>query len=100
MPLTENRDPIGMQRMLENANAPYKGLDWEPADLLPESFLEAFEREYSAGIARKTVREGKVHRDFTTDGKLASTGSSSSMLCMEIWLESLKRSRLYAVTSD
>lgn len=69
MPLTENRDPIGMQRMLETANARYKGLDWEPEDLLPGSFVEAFEREYSTGIARKTVREEKVHRDFTPDGK-------------------------------
>lgn len=69
MPLTENRDPIGMQRMLENANARYKGLDWEPEDLLPANFVEAFEREHSAGISRKTVREGKVHRDFTPDGK-------------------------------
>jgi hypothetical protein len=69
MPLTGNRDPIGMQRMLETANARYKGLDWEPEDLLPSSFVEAFERECSTGIARKTVREDKIHRDFTPDGK-------------------------------
>jgi len=69
MPPTNNRDPNSMKRMLEAANARYKGLDWEPEDLLPQSFVSAFEEEYGTGIARKTVSEDKVHRDFTPDGK-------------------------------
>ena len=69
MPPTNNRDPNSMKRMLEAANAHYKGLDWEPEDLLPQSFVSAFEQEYGTGIARKTVSNDKVHRDFTPDGK-------------------------------
>ena len=69
MPPTDNRDPNSMRRMLEAANEPYKGLDWEPEDLLSSDFVNAFEQEHVSGIARKTVRQGKTHRDFTTDGK-------------------------------
>lgn len=69
MPSANNRDPNTMRRMLETANARYKALDWEPEDLLPESFVGDFEREYTTGVARKTVIEGKTHRDFTPDGK-------------------------------
>ena len=69
MPPTTNRDPNGMMRMLETANARYKGLDWEPEDLLPEGFVQAFEDEYGTGIARKTIKDDKIHRDFTSDGK-------------------------------
>ena len=69
MPKTNSRDPKAMKLMLENANAPYRGLDWEPEDLLAGSFIETFEREYITAVARKSVIGDKTHRDFTADGK-------------------------------
>ena len=69
MPPTKNRDPNTIKRMLEAANARYKGLDWEPEDLLPEDFIAEFEREHGTGVTRRTPIEGKIHRDFNADGK-------------------------------
>lgn len=64
-----NLDPGSVQRAFEHENAEYKGLDWEMEDLLPTSFIDAFIAEYPQAVARASEVNGKVHRDFTPDGK-------------------------------
>ncbi len=34
MPQTNNRDPDAIRSLIEKANAPYKGLDWELEDFI------------------------------------------------------------------
>lgn len=69
MPLASNLDPIAMRRAFEKENEPYKGLDWELEDLLPDSFIRCFLEEVPGATARSTSVNGKTHRDFTRDGK-------------------------------
>jgi len=69
MPISGNLDPKTLQKTFERRNSKYKGLDWELEDLLPQGFLEAFFSEYPGAIARKVSKEGKMHHDFTYDGK-------------------------------
>lgn len=69
MPLPGSLDPGELQRMFERENADYKGLDWEIEDLLPDHFVEAFLAEHPHAMRRSSLLNGKVHRDFTTDGK-------------------------------
>lgn len=69
MPLCTNLDPIGMQRIFERENGDYKGLDWELEDMLPEGFIDAFQAEYPGAVVRTITVRGKVHREFTSDGK-------------------------------
>jgi hypothetical protein len=38
MPLHTDRDPSSLQKRFEAENLPYRGIDWELEDLLPESF--------------------------------------------------------------
>lgn len=69
MPLTGNLDPGAMQKTFERENSPYKGLEWELEDLLPQEFVGAFVSEYPGAVARRTSINGKEHRDLTCDGK-------------------------------
>lgn len=69
MPLPGSLDPQDMQQTFERENAPYKGLDWELEDLLPEGFVDVFLADQSAAVGRSTPVEGKLHRDLTRDGK-------------------------------
>jgi hypothetical protein len=69
MPLTSNLDPISMNKIFEKENEPYKNLEWELEDLLPDPFLECFLEEVPNAVARSTTVNGKTHRDFTRDGK-------------------------------
>lgn len=69
MPSPGNLDPGSVQRAFERENAGYKGLDWEMEDLLPTAFVDAFVAEHPLAVARTSDNNGKVHRDFTTDGK-------------------------------
>jgi hypothetical protein len=69
MPLTSNRDPSAIKSLIDRENAPYKGLNWEAEDLLPEDFLHAFEQEFSGAVVRRTVVQGRTHYDLTVDGK-------------------------------
>jgi hypothetical protein len=69
MPETTNRDPSAMHALLEGANAPFRGLNWELEDLFPESFMKAFRESEPSAVARTTTAGGKTHRDLTRDGK-------------------------------
>lgn len=69
MPLPGNLDPETVRRAFERENAQYKGLNWELEDLLSEEFVKSFLSENSGAVARNASLGGKVHRDFTVDGK-------------------------------
>lgn len=69
MPLHTDRDPSSLQKRFEAENLPYKGIDWELEDLLPESFHQAFAESCPGAIAKVTTAGGKTHRDLTRDGK-------------------------------
>lgn len=69
MPLTNNRDPNALRSLVENANAPYRNLDWELEDLFPLSFLNAFDEEHVSAVKRTAVVGDRTHRDLTPDGK-------------------------------
>lgn len=69
MPLPGNLDVGSMQNTFERENNIYKGLDWELEDLLPEQFIEAFLSENTTALSHRKEVSGKVHRDFTPDGK-------------------------------
>ena len=58
-----------LQKRFEAENLPYKGIDWELEDLLPESFHQAFAESCPGAIAKVTTAGGKTHRDLTRDGK-------------------------------
>jgi len=69
MPLTGNLVPTTMQKTFERENANYKGLEWELEDLINQEFVEAFIAENHNSLKKITPVNGKVHRDFTPDGK-------------------------------
>jgi hypothetical protein len=69
MPLTNNCDPNAIRSLVENANAPYRSLDWELEDLFPLSFVKAFDAEHVSAVARTAVMGDRTHRDLTPDGK-------------------------------
>lgn len=70
MPSVLNRDPGALQKIFDEENNKYKGLDWELEDLLPESLIMAFLDEFPTAIARSpnTVHD-RIHRDWTPHGK-------------------------------
>lgn len=69
MPLTGNLVPTTMQKTFERENANYKGLEWELEDLINSAFVEEFVAENYSALKKTTPVNGKVHRDFTSDGK-------------------------------
>lgn len=69
MPLTSNLDVVSLRRTFEINNQQYKGLDWEPEDLFPESFIDCFGEQFPLAVARRSGVNGVTHRDYTRDGK-------------------------------
>lgn len=69
MPRTGNLDPKTLKTTFESLNAEFKGLDWELEDLLSAGFLNAFMSDHPTAVRRTTAKGGKIHRDFTVDGK-------------------------------
>jgi hypothetical protein len=69
MPIPGNLDPGHVRHTFERENADYKGLDWELEDLLPEGFVNAFLSEFPDAVRRSSLINGKMHRDYTSDGK-------------------------------
>lgn len=70
MPVTGNLDPRALQVTFERENAQYRGKDWELEDFLPDSLVETFLNESPEALIRAVpVGGGKIHRDFTRDGK-------------------------------
>jgi len=69
MPCTGNLNPKTLEKTFDRLNADYKGLDWELEDLLPEAFIEAFLADHPGAVHREIEIGGKIHRDFTPDGK-------------------------------
>ena len=69
MPLPGILEPGAVQRAFDNENSLYKGLEWELEDLLSQEFVEAFIAYCPMAISHTSSLAGKVHRDFTRDGK-------------------------------
>lgn len=69
MPCKGHFDPKTLKRTFDELNASYKGLDWELEDLLPNEFIDAFLADHQGAVHRETEMGGKIHRDFTSDGK-------------------------------
>lgn len=69
LPIPMDLDPTSLQRRFESENANFKGIDWELEDLLPASLIDAFVDEHHGAVARTSPMNGKIHRDFTRDGK-------------------------------
>ena len=69
MPHSGNLDPTSLKRTFQLANGDFKGLDWELEDLLPEDFVQAFMSDEPCAVLKRVSIGGKVHRDWTPDGK-------------------------------
>ena len=69
MPLSGNLDPTSLRSTFEQANGDFKALDWELEDLLPEDFIQAFVSDEPYAVLRSVSIRGKVHREWTRDGK-------------------------------
>jgi hypothetical protein len=69
MPREGNLDPKTLEKTFDRLNMDYKGLDWELEDLLPTDFLDAFLADCPFAVRRTVPIGGKIHRDFSPDGK-------------------------------
>lgn len=69
MPMPGNIDPGAMQKAFEKENAAYKGMEWEAEDLVAHEFYEAFLSDHPTALLKSASRDGKTHRDLTSDGK-------------------------------
>jgi hypothetical protein len=69
MPCGGNLDPTAISKMFEKQNSQFKGLDWEIEDLLSSDFIAAFLEDNISAIVRHNEIGGRMHRDFTRDGK-------------------------------
>jgi hypothetical protein len=70
MPANGILHPKSLKASFERENAAYKGLEWESEDILPSAFIDEFLSEYPDAVRRKVdIGGGKIHRDFTQDGK-------------------------------
>jgi hypothetical protein len=69
MPCGGNLDPKTLEKTFDRVNADFRGLDWVLEDLLPSGFLDAFLIDYPTALRRTTPKNGKIHRDFSPDGK-------------------------------
>ena len=68
-PAPKDLSPPVLRSKTETENESYKRLDWELEDLFSASFVDAFLEERPGAVARKSEINGRVHRDFTVDGK-------------------------------
>lgn len=64
-------DPRGRQAECELVNLPYRTLDWEIEDALSSRLLKLFEKRHPRLIPQKERQGGKLHHEFTTEGKTA-----------------------------
>ena len=69
LPIPLDLDPTSLQKRFASENVSFKGLDWELEDLLPASLVDAFVDENHAAVVRSATVGGKIHRDFSRDGK-------------------------------
>jgi len=69
MPVPGNLDPKTVAKGFERENAAYKGLDWEVEDLVSPDFTELFRLDHPAAVREKKAVQGKIHWEFTRDGK-------------------------------
>lgn len=64
-------DAPGRQAECELVNLPYRNLDWEIEDALSPRLLRMFEKTYPYFAPQKAQRGGKIHHEFTAEGKTA-----------------------------
>jgi hypothetical protein len=69
MPCEGNLDPKTLERTFDRLNTDYRGLHWELEDLLPASFIDAFLKDHPTAVRSAMPMAGKIHREFTPDGK-------------------------------
>lgn len=58
-----------LQRRAEVQNRSCKGLDWEIEDFLPEDLVQGFCSANPGALIREQRMAGRVHREFTKEGK-------------------------------
>ena len=64
-----NVDPKALANRTRSLNADYNGFDWEIEDLFPPEFVSVFLESHPFAVQKTIERAGKVHREFTHDGK-------------------------------
>lgn len=69
MPFSDNVESSVLRRRFDEANAEYKGLDWELEDLLPSNFVKAFDCDYPNDIRNRIEKSGKIHYEFSQGSK-------------------------------
>lgn len=69
MPTSGNLDPVTLGKSFERLNREFCNLTWETEDLLPVSFISAFLDENPSVCIDKNDVQGKVHWQFTKEGK-------------------------------
>ncbi|WP_122602778.1 hypothetical protein [Pseudomonas viridiflava] len=69
MPLPGNLDQKTVETAFNKQNEPYRGMDWEIEDLISEEFVLAFIEEFEGAVKINIIKEDKIHREFTKDGK-------------------------------
>ncbi|MBN1584708.1 MAG: hypothetical protein JXA89_28635 [Anaerolineae bacterium] len=69
MPLPRNVDTGALKKSFQTENAKYDNLEWELEDLLPETLTSAFLEKHPNAVRCSRSMHGKVHRDWTPDGK-------------------------------
>jgi hypothetical protein len=58
-----------LQRRAEAQNGSCAGLDWEIEDYLPEDLIQGFCNSNPGALIRKQQMAGRVHREFSREGK-------------------------------
>ena len=69
MPRTGNPDPKALERAFLGLNQAFVKLDWEVEDLLSVELVRSFAEDWPSAVARRTEITGRVHCDYTPDGK-------------------------------
>ena len=58
-----------LQRRAEAQNGSCAGLDWEIEDYLPEDLIQGFCNAHPGALIREQQMAGRVHREFSREGK-------------------------------
>lgn len=69
MPVSDGILGVSLQRRAEAQNGSCKGLDWEIEDFLADDLMQGFRSAYPGMITREQEMAGRVHREFTREGK-------------------------------
>jgi hypothetical protein len=68
-PVFSDFSPIERRRECDQANLPYRGLDWEIEDALSPRLLTIFDQRHPGMITRRDKKGGKTHHEIARVGK-------------------------------